>query len=150
MNILIVDQSLVDAHLTKAALVDGFNRARIRVVHDGVEALTYLHRQGAYRTAPRPDVIVLDLHLPRLTGLNLLGALKTSSALGHIPVVVLTNARLDADQQTTYELGAHYYLYKPREPEAYRMVGYVIAELWQRGLLRPGIRPPWVVPNTGV
>ncbi len=150
MDIFVVDQSFVDAHLTKATLADAFDCARISVVHDGVDALAFLRQQGAYRTAPRPDLIVLDLHLSRLTGLNLLCALKTSPALRHIPVVVLTNADLDADQQTAYELGAHYYLDKPREPQAYRMVGHAIAELWQRGLLRPGTRPPWLAPDVGI
>lgn len=149
MDILVADENVIDAHLTKAALEDGFERARITIVHDASEALSFLRRQGVYQSAPRPDLIVLDLHFSKLTGLSLLCALKTSPALRHIPVVVLTNPHLDAEQQTVYELGAHYYLCKPETAAAYRMVGHVVAELWQRGLLRPGNRPPWDPPNAG-
>lgn len=72
MDILIVDHSLVDAYLSKTALEDGFPRARIHIVHDGVEALAFLRQQHAYHTAPRSDVLVLDLYLPNLAGLQLI------------------------------------------------------------------------------
>lgn len=146
MDILIVDQNLIDAYETKGALMDAFTRVRIHMVQTGTEAITLLYREGTYRSLPRQDLILLDLQLRTPTGLDFLSCLKSSPVLQDIPVVVLTNPDLDTDQSTTYALGAHYYLQKPREPEAYRLVGHAIAELWQRGMLQSGKRPPWLAP----
>jgi two-component system, chemotaxis family, response regulator Rcp1 len=150
MNILIVDQNLIDAYVTKEALKDAFTQASIHLIHTGTEAITLLYREGPYRSLPRQDLILLDLQLRKPTGLDFLSCLKSSPVLQNFPVVVLTNPDLDTDPYTTYALGAHYYLQKPHEPEAYRMVGYVIRELWERGLLQVGMRPPWDVPEVGI
>lgn len=150
MHILIVDQNLIDAYLTKNALRDAFTPVSIHIVHTGTEAITLLYREGTYRAFPRQNLIVLDLQLRNPMGRDFLACLKSSPVLQDIPVVVLTNPDLDTDQSTTYALGAHYYLEKPEEPRAYRMVGYVIRELWERGLLQAGKRLPWGdVPVTG-
>ena len=149
MDILIVDYNHIDAYVTREALKDAFDGARIHIVHDAGTAITLLYSQGVYRTVPRQDLILLDLQLPSPSGLDFLSTLKISPVLKSIPVVVLTNPDVDSELYTTYTLGAHYYLQKPEEPAAYRMIGYVIAELWERGLLPAGKRPYWEVPDIG-
>ncbi|HRC56136.1 MAG: response regulator [Myxococcales bacterium] len=113
IQILLVEDSASDAELT----IDALRSARVlNAVHrvcDGVEALAYLRRQGEYATATRPDLILLDLNLPRMNGYELLEVIKQDDSFALIPVVVLTTSHADRDILRSYQLRANCYVSKP-------------------------------------
>ena len=105
----------------------------LQVVHDGEEALAYLHREGSYtdsRRAPRPDVIVLDLPLPRLTGQELLQRLKQDQQLKLLPIIVLTPSRCPDEVRQAYAAGANAYLQKPVECPRFAEVVGRLGRFW--------------------
>ena len=113
IQILLVDDSEADVRLATEALKAAKVANSIHVVHDGVEALEYLRRQGAYATAPRPDLILLDLNMPRKNGRQVLVELKSDPDLRNIPVVVLTTSSDEEDVAKSYDLHANCYIVKP-------------------------------------
>lgn len=125
-NILLAEDSPMDVELTLEALQEHHN---ISVVEDGEAALDYLHRRGPYaeREPGNPDLLLLDLKLPKLNGLQVLEQIKNSDSLRTIPVVVLTSSKEQPDLKTAYELGANAYVVKPvvfdQFMEAVRQIG---------------------------
>ena len=120
-HILLAEDSLNDIELTKEAL-SGQNLAnQIDVVRDGQEALDYLYRQGEYAERPPgdPAVILLDLKLPRIDGLEVLSKVKGDPALRHVPVVMLTSSREEKDLVESYKLGVNSYIVKPVDFEQF-------------------------------
>jgi CheY-like chemotaxis protein len=115
IHILLVEDSPTDVLITQEALTQAHLLNTIVVVEDGVEALAYLRNQGQYHAAPRPDLILLDLNLPRKNGREVLAELKTDPALKSIPVVVLTTSQAEQDILGAYELYANCYVVKPVE-----------------------------------
>ena len=113
IEILLVEDSPSDARLTIAALKNAKVGNRVSHVEDGVQALEFLRRQGRYAEAPRPDLIMLDLNLPRKDGREVLADLKSDPALKMIPVVVLTSSKAEEDVLKSYELHANCYITKP-------------------------------------
>ncbi len=112
--ILLVEDEAADAHLVKAALAENHILADLHHVLDGREALEYLRRQGPrYATARRPNLILLDLNMPRMDGRECLAALKRDPDLCNIPVVVLTTSDVERDVVSSYTLGAAGYITKP-------------------------------------
>lgn len=111
--ILLVDDNPADAGLTCEALAMSQRQARIQTVGDGEEALAFLHRLGRYSEANRPDLLILDLNLPRKDGRAVLAEIKADPELNEIPVVVFTTSRSGRDIARCYELGANSYLTKP-------------------------------------
>jgi CheY-like chemotaxis protein len=113
IDILLVEDSPTDADLTREA----FRRARIanrlNVVVDGVEAVAFLRREGAYADAPRPGLILLDLNLPRKDGREVLAEIKSDDDLKVIPVLVMTSSRAESDVLRSYQLHANGYVAKP-------------------------------------
>ena len=112
--ILLAEDEPADAHLVKVALTENRIRADLRHVQDGREALEYLRREGSrFADAPRPDLILLDLNMPRMDGRECLAALKQDPALCDIPVVILTTSEVDRDVLASYRLGASGFISKP-------------------------------------
>jgi len=113
IEILLVEDDAGDAELTREVLDDSKLRLNVTVVQDGVEALAYLRREGAHARAPRPDLILLDLNLPRMNGRELLEVLKGDENLRLIPVVILTTSKADEDILKVYALGGNCFVTKP-------------------------------------
>lgn len=113
IDLLLVEDDPGDVELTREALEEAKVRNRLHVVSDGVEAMAFLRRDGRYAEAPRPDLILLDLNLPRMDGREVLGQLKKDTLLRRIPVVVLTTSEAEKDILEAYELHANAYIVKP-------------------------------------
>jgi two-component system, chemotaxis family, response regulator Rcp1 len=113
IDILLVEDSPGDVRLTQEALAEARVANRLHVVGDGVEALAFLKRTGRYASVPRPDIILLDLNLPKMDGRQVLAAVKSDPDLKTIPVVVLTTSDAEADILRSYNLHANCYLVKP-------------------------------------
>jgi len=113
IEILLVEDDAGDVVMTREALDEGKVLNRLHVVGDGVEALAFLRREGAYTEAPRPDLVLLDLDLPRRDGRQVLGEIKSDPELRRIPVVVLTTSEAEEDIFRSYDLHANAYVTKP-------------------------------------
>ena len=116
--------------MTIEALRDAKVRNRLWAVEDGVEALDFLHRRGEHADAPRPDLILLDLNLPRKDGREVLREIKEEDALKRIPVVILTTSRSEEDVLRTYNLHANCYISKPVDFNRFMEVVKSIEEFW--------------------
>jgi CheY-like chemotaxis protein len=112
-DILLVEDDPGDAGLTKAALAQARILCKLHHVSDGVEAMAFLRRQGVHANAPTPHLVLLDLNMPRMGGREVLAAMRGDETLHKIPVVVLTTSDVEADIETSYELGANSFITKP-------------------------------------
>jgi CheY-like chemotaxis protein len=130
IEILMVEDSPSDAQLAIEALQAAKISNRLSHVEDGVEALQFLRRQGPYRDAPRPDLILLDLNLPRKDGREVLEELKQDPDLKVIPVVVLTTSRSEEDVLRSYQLHANCYITKPVDFTQFMNVVKSIEHFW--------------------
>jgi CheY-like chemotaxis protein len=130
VEILLVEDSPSDADLTEEALSDGKVLNHLHWVEDGVEALAFLRRQGKYTKAPRPDLILLDLNLPKKDGREVLAQIKADPSLKRIPVVILSTSAAERDILRTYELNANCYVTKPIDLEQFISVVKLIEEFW--------------------
>ena len=130
VEILLVEDSPSDADLTEEALSDGKVLNHLHWVEDGVEALAFLRRQGKYTKAPRPDLILLDLNLPKKDGREVLAQIKADPSLKLIPVVILSTSAAERDILKTYELNANCYVTKPIGLEQFISVVKLIEEFW--------------------
>ncbi len=130
MEILLVDDNPGDVRLTAEALKDGEVENRLHTAKDGMEAIAFLRRKGRYTDAPRPDLILLDLNMPRMNGRQVLAEIKEDSALRHIPVVILTGSREMDDIVKTYDLHANCYVTKPIDFEQFTMMVKSITDFW--------------------
>jgi chemotaxis family two-component system response regulator Rcp1 len=129
-EILLVEDSPSDAELTVEAMREARVPTRVTVVEDGVSALEFLRRQGVYARAQRPDLILLDLNLPRKDGREVLAEVKTDDVLKSIPVLVLTTSRTEADVVDSYRLHANCYIEKPLDFDHFLKVVRTIEEFW--------------------
>jgi CheY-like chemotaxis protein len=130
VEILLVEDSPGDVRLTIEALADAKISNDIGVASDGIEALEYLRNEGKFADAPRPDLILLDLNMPRMDGRELLGIIKSDKDLRNIPVVVLTTAQSEADILESYDLRANCYISKPVDLDQFLVVVNSIQEFW--------------------
>ena len=131
--ILLADDDPGDQELTRRALEEDVLRVDLRIVSDGEEALDYLFCRGPYAApgaAPRPDLILLDLNMPRMNGREVLQTLKKSSDLCRIPVVILTTSQQEADILATYNLGCNSYVQKPVDIERFIKVVREMGNYW--------------------
>jgi len=117
LHILLVEDNPGDVRLTEVALREGTVAGELSVVADGEQALAFLRREGDHADAPRPDVILLDLNLPRRDGREVLSEIKSDPELRDIPVVILTVSQADADIDHTLDLSASSYIIKPVDAE---------------------------------
>jgi len=130
VDILLVEDNLGDARLTREALKEGKVYNNLHWVKDGVEALDFLHRRGKHAGAPQPDIILLDLNLPKKDGREVLEEIKGDERLRHIPVVILTTSKAEEDVLKTYELHANCYVTKPVDLEKFITVVQAIDNFW--------------------
>jgi two-component system, chemotaxis family, response regulator Rcp1 len=130
IEILLVEDNPGDVRLTVEGLNEGKVRNHLHVARDGVEALAFLRREGEFRNAVRPDLILLDLNLPRKDGREVLQDLKSDPILRTIPVVVLTTSRSEQDVLRSYELQANCYITKPVDLEQFITVVKSIEDFW--------------------
>ena len=130
IEILLVEDSPSDTELTLEALKDFKVRNHVSVVEDGVQAMDFLHRRGPYAGAPRPDLIMLDLNLPRRDGREVLADIKSDEHLKCIPIVVLTTSRADQDILRAYQLNANCYINKPVDFNQFLEVIRSIESFW--------------------
>ena len=138
IEILLVEDNSGDVRLTIEALKEGKVRNRLSVARDGVEALAFLRREGPHASAPRPDLILLDLNLPRLDGREVLAEIKTDARLRRIPVVVLTTSKAEEDILRTYDLHANCYINKPVDLDQFISVVRSIDDFWLSVVRLPG------------
>ena len=129
-DILLVEDNPGDIRLAREALKEAQTQHRLNVVTDGEEARSYLLQEGAYRATPRPDLILLDLNLPRLDGRQLLKTIKTERRLKRIPVVILTTSIANEDIESTYDSHANCYITKPVDLEKFLNVIQTIEHFW--------------------
>ena len=130
INILLVEDNPGDARLTMEALRDAKVRNELSVVVDGVEAMAFLRRENGYAGAPRPDLILLDLNLPRKDGREVLEEIKQDKNLQRIPIAVLTTSQAEKDILTSYDLHANCYITKPVDLDEFMRVVKGIEEFW--------------------
>ena len=130
IEILLVEDSPGDVRLTMEALKEAKVRNRLNVVEDGDAAMAYLRRQGPYAQALRPDLILLDLNLPRKDGREVLQEVKADPDLRAIPIVVLTTSRAEEDVLRAYDLHANCYITKPVDFEQFLTIVKSIEDFW--------------------
>lgn len=130
IEILLVEDNPGDVDLTLEALVDARVRNNLNVVNDGVEAIAYLKREGPYADAPVPDLILLDLNLPKKDDREVLTEIKNDEMLRHIPVVVLTSSDSEKDVLLSYQVHANCYIKKPTDLHRFLEVIHSIESFW--------------------
>jgi CheY-like chemotaxis protein len=130
IEVLLIEDSPTDILMTQEALVQGKLLNQLHVVEDGAAALDFLRRQGPYDRSPRPDLILLDLNLPRKSGQEVLAELKADEDLKSIPVVILTTSKAEEDVVKTYGLHANCYVTKPVGFTSFVDVVHAIERFW--------------------
>ncbi len=130
VEILLVEDNPADVRLTKEALLEEKLHNNLSVVSDGVEALAFLRKQGKYSGAVRPDLILLDLNLPKKDGREVLKEIKEDADLKRIPVVVLTVSKAEEDVLKTYDLHANCFITKPIDLDQFSRVVKSIKDFW--------------------
>lgn len=129
-DILLVEDDPADAGLTRAALAHARILCKLYHVHDGVEALDFLRKKGVHADAPTPHLVLLDLNMPRMCGREVLEVLRADAALAKIPVVVLTTSDVEADIETSYQLGANSFITKPVDIDQFISAIKAIGDYW--------------------
>jgi CheY-like chemotaxis protein len=138
INILLVEDNPADVRLTQEALKEAANATtRLHVAGDGVEALEFLHRQGEFASAPRPDLMLLDLNLPRVDGRQVLAEVKGHPDLRRIPVVILTTSPSEDDILHAYDQHVNSYIRKPVDLDAFLDVLKAIDDYWLGSVVLP-------------
>lgn len=130
VDILLVEDNPADVRLTQEAMKESKILNRLNVVTDGVEALAYLRKEGKYEQTMRPDLILLDLNLPKKDGREVLAEIKSDDLFKSIPVVILTTSKAEQDILKTYDLHANCFVTKPVELEQFIAVIKSIQEFW--------------------
>jgi chemotaxis family two-component system response regulator Rcp1 len=130
IDILLVEDNEGDARLLRELLLDTNKTARVHVVSDGIEAMAFLRYQGKYIDAPRPDLILLDLNMPRMDGREVLALVKADHHLRAIPLIVLTTSQAEFDIVSSYKLMASCYLAKPGELREFEGLVKSLNDFW--------------------
>ena len=136
-EILLVEDSALDARVIQESFKKIEVPNRVHVIGNGERALAFLHRGVEFSDAPRPDLILLDLELPEVSGLEVLSAIKRTEHLRAIPVIILTHSEEDSDVFQAYDLQANCYLSKPHNIEGFIEIARTIAKLWLRHVPAP-------------
>lgn len=129
-EVLLVEDSPGDVRLTQEAFRDANRAIRLHVVADGVEAMAFLRKEGAHAYAPRPDIILLDLNLPKMDGREVLAHIKADNGLKTIPTVILTTSEAETDIVKSYQLQANCYLTKPVQFDEFASLVKIINDFW--------------------
>jgi chemotaxis family two-component system response regulator Rcp1 len=130
IEVLLVEDSPGDVRLTQEAFREANSSVHLHVAADGVEAMAFLKQQGVHAHAPRPDLILLDLNLPKMDGREVLAQIKEDDNLKTIPTVILTTSDSEADIVKSYQLQANCYLSKPVQLEAFEVLVKSINDFW--------------------
>ncbi len=130
IEILMAEDSPGDVVLTRKALENSKLRINLHAVSDGVEAMKFLRREDDYGDVPTPDIVFLDLNMPRKDGREVLTEIKTDATLRHIPVVILTTSDSEQDIEKSYELNANCYITKPVDMDQFVKVVSAIEDFW--------------------
>jgi two-component system, chemotaxis family, response regulator Rcp1 len=130
VHVLLVEDSPGDVRLTREAFREADARVQLHVATDGVEAMAFLNHQGRYGQAPRPDLILLDLNMPRMDGREVLAHIKADNALKTIPTIILTTSDAEVDIAKSYRLQANCYLSKPAQLEEFDGLVKSINDFW--------------------
>ena len=126
IDVLLIDDNLGDVRLTKEAIRDACSSVRLTVARDGAEAMAFLR----HIYAPRPGLILLDLNLPKTSGLEVLALIKSDASLQTIPTVILTSSHAEVDVEKSYKLGANCYLRKPKEWDTFAHRVKAVFDFW--------------------
>jgi chemotaxis family two-component system response regulator Rcp1 len=129
-TILLVEDSLGDAWLTQEAFRRVNDFIDLKVVIDGVDGMAYLRREGHYADAPRPDLVLLDLNLPKMDGREVLAHIKADDNLKQIPTIILTTSQTEEDIVNSYQLQANCYVTKPVQLEDFQILAANINRFW--------------------
>jgi len=130
MHVLLVEDSPGDVRLTREAFRSADAAPCLHVASDGVEAMTFLRREGEHQHAPRPDFILLDLNLPRMDGREVLALIKQDVDLKTIPIIILTTSEAEVDIKKSYELQASCYLTKPSNLDEFEHLIASLSDFW--------------------
>ena len=130
IQVLLVEDSPGDVRLTQEAFRDADPAVHLHVANDGVEAMAFLRRRGSHGDAPRPDLILLDLNLPRMDGREVLAHIKEDDDLKTIPTIILTTSEAEVDIVKSYQLQANCYLSKPVQLDAFESLVRSINDFW--------------------
>jgi CheY-like chemotaxis protein len=130
IQVLLVEDSIADVELTLEALQEAKFVNEVHVARDGADALEFLHRRGPHADAPRPDLVILDLNLPKRSGHEVLADIRADDDLRRIPVAVLTTSTAEADVVRSYDLGANCFLTKPVDVGQFLSVVQSIEDFW--------------------
>lgn len=141
IEILMVEDNPGDVRLTREALKHHKVSNELHVVEDGVAALDFLHRRPPYEHAPRPDLVLLDLNLPRKDGRQVLASIKSDELLKTIPVVILTTSQAEEDVVRAYKLNANCYVTKPVDFEQFKRIVQGIEQFWLTVVTLPPRQP---------
>ncbi len=137
VEILLVEDNAGDIRLTVEALREGKIRNNLQVVRDGEEALAYLRKEKEFDKCHRPDLVLLDLNLPRKNGREVLAEIKSDANLKRIPVVILTTSKAEQDILQSYDLHANCYITKPVDWEQFMKVVQLIEDFWFTVVMLP-------------
>ena len=129
-RVLLVEDNEADVRLTREALREAGETVRLSSVGDGERALAYLRREQGFAEAPRPDLVLLDLNLPRKNGLEVLDEMRADASLAQIPVIVLTSSAAQSDVEAAYAGGANAFVVKPLELDAFMDLIEAIRGFW--------------------
>jgi chemotaxis family two-component system response regulator Rcp1 len=140
-RILQVEDNEADARLTREALREGGDQVRLSTVADGEQAMAYLRRESGYEAVSTPDLVLLDLNLPRKGGLEVLEELRADPALAPIPVIVLTSSSAERDVNACYERGANAFVVKPQELDEFMDLMGLIRSFWLETARLPSAGP---------
>ena len=130
IEILLAEDNPGDVRLTQEAFKEGKILNQLHVVGDGVEALAFLRQEGEYKDAPRPDIVLLDLNMPRMSGREVLTEIKQDKNLRRIPVVILTTSEAEEDIVRSYNMHANCYVSKPVDLDQFMGVVQSIQAFW--------------------
>jgi chemotaxis family two-component system response regulator Rcp1 len=130
IDVLLVEDSAGDVRLTQEALRDANRRIHLHVASDGAEAMAFLRREGVHVASPRPDLILLDLNLPKMDGRQVLAQIKADESLKTIPTIILTTSEAEADILKSYQLQANCFLSKPVQLEDFENLVRSINDFW--------------------
>lgn len=141
VKVLLVEDSPGDVRLTREAFRAAGRSVEMNVAYDGVEAMAFLRREGTYANAPRPDLILLDLNLPKMDGREVLALVKEDESLKTIPTVILTTSHAEADVLKSYQLQANCYLSKPVQLDEFELLVESINDFWLTRVKLPQQEP---------
>ncbi|MBV9869885.1 MAG: response regulator [Frankiaceae bacterium] len=147
VQILLVDDSPGDVSLTREALHAGRVANQLHVVEDGEQAIAFMHRRGRHKNAPVPDLVLLDLNLPRMDGREVLRELKGDDTLRHVPIIVLTTSADEKDILTSYRLHANAYVKKPVEFGEFLVALQQLETFWLQIVRLPTAPAPTPAPR---